>query len=85
MKRLWIAAVLVAGMLFIGMHTVSAGQSHPVPDLRYQVHVGDTLWSAASALAPKTDRRDTVLRLMEYNHLSSPQIFPGQTLRLPAR
>jgi LysM repeat protein len=85
MKRLWIAAILVAGMLLVGAHAVSAGQSHPAPVLKYEVHAGDTLWNAAASLAPGKDRRDAVLQLMEFNHLSSPQIFPGQTLRLPSR
>ena len=85
MKRLWIAAMLVAAMLLIGAKAVSAGQSRPTPVLTYEVRAGDTLWNAASVLAPGKDRRDTVLKLIEYNHLSSPQIFPGQTLHLPAR
>jgi len=83
MKRLWIAA-MVAGMLFMGSHAVSAGQSHPAPVVKYEVRAGDTLWSAAGALAPGKDRRDTVLALMKFNHLTSPQIYPGQTLRFPA-
>ncbi len=85
MKRLWIAAVLVASLLVVGARTVSAGQSHPSPVQSYHVRAGDTLWNVAAAVAPGKDRRDVVLKLIDFNHLGAPTIFPGQTLHFPAR
>ncbi len=84
MKRLWIAGAMVAGSMLIGSHAVSAGQTHPGPVGLYRVHSGDTLWSIASKLAPAKDPREIVDALMRGNHLGSPTIIPGQTLRLVA-
>lgn len=85
MKKAWIAAALTAAMLVVGAHTVSAGQTHPAPVRTYRVHAGDTLWSIAGSLQPNGDRREVVYDLMSFNHLSSPVIVPGETLRLPLR
>jgi LysM repeat protein len=84
MRKAWIAAAMVAGLLFVGARTVSAGQSHPAPAISYQVQAGDTLWSIASRLQPGSDRREVVYELMEFNHLTSPEIVPGQRLHLPS-
>ncbi|MGZ4104903.1 MAG: LysM peptidoglycan-binding domain-containing protein [Actinomycetota bacterium] len=85
MKKAWIAAAMTAGLLFAGAHTVSAGQTHPAPVRIYHVHAGDTLWSIAGTLRPHADRREVVYDLMSFNHLPSPVIAPGQTLRFPLR
>ena len=83
MKRLWIAAMLAAGLLFAGAHAVSAGQSHKIVPAVYQVKPGDTLWSIAGKLSGTGDRREIVDELLRSNHLSSPVIVPGQRLSLP--
>jgi LysM repeat protein len=85
MKRAWLAAAMVAGMLFVGAHTVSAGQSQPVPVLTHQVRAGETLWSIAEQVSPSRDQREVVYELIATNHLSSPTIHPGQTLHLPSQ
>ena len=85
MKRLWIAAVMTTGLLFAGMHTVSAGQSHRVVPVTYQVRPGDTLWTIAGRIVGSGDRRELVDELMSINRLSSPVIVPGQRLSLPRR
>ena len=84
MKRLWIASALVASSILIGTHTVSAGQAHPKPAVVYHVQRGDTLWTIASSLAPAKDPREIVDLLIKANHLGSPTIVPGQTLRFTA-
>jgi LysM repeat protein len=85
MKRLWIAAPLAAGLLFAGAHTVSAGQSHKIAPLTYQVKPGDTLWSIAGRVSGSADRREVVDELLRANHLRSPVIVAGQRLDLPRR
>jgi len=85
MRRLWIASMMIAGLLFVGAHTVSAGQSHALRPTSYTVGRGDTLWTIASKLRPGRDRREVVYDLIEANHLSSPTIVPGQVLHLAAR
>jgi LysM repeat protein len=85
MKRAWVAAAMVAGLLFVGAHTVSAGQSHTAPVLTYQVHAGETLWSIAEHVAPSKDQRDVVYQIIAANHLGSPTIVPGQTLHIPSQ
>ena len=84
MRRLWIASALVAGSILIGSHAVSAGQARPKPAVVYHVQRGDTLWTIASSLAPASDPREGVDLLMKENHLASPAIVPGQTLRFTA-
>lgn len=81
MRRLWIAGTMVAASVLIGTHAVSAGQAHPKPAVVYHVQPGDTLWSIAAKLAPSKDPREVVDDLMKGNHLGSPTIVPGQTVR----
>jgi len=82
MRRLWLASLMVAGVIFIGAHTVSAGQSHAAPSMSYTVARGDTLWTIAEKLEPGKDRREVVYDLIQANHLGSPTIVPGQILHL---
>ncbi len=49
------------------------------------VQPGDTLWEIARDVAPDSDPRETVQRLLDLNGLPSPVIFPGQELALPSR
>ena len=85
MRRLWIASMMIAGLLFVGAHTVSAGQSHAPRPISYTVGRGDTLWTIASQLRPDQDRREVVYDLIKANHLASPTIVPGQILHLSPR
>jgi len=47
------------------------------------VEAGETLWAVAGEFGDGGDPRAYVDDLLELNHLSSPQVFPGQTLILP--
>jgi LysM repeat protein len=85
MRKFWIAGIMVAASLFVGAHAVSAGQSHAAASVSYQVKAGDTLWTIASKLEPRKDRREVVYDLIQANHLDSPTIVPGQTLHLTPR
>ena len=68
----------------IGSHAVSAGQAHPRAAVVYRVQAGDTLWTIASRLEPSKDPREVIDLLMRTNHLGTPTIVPGQTLRFVA-
>jgi len=46
------------------------------------VQPGDTLWSIAEQAAPGKDPRLVVDALRRVNHLTSPALVPGQTLKL---
>jgi LysM repeat protein len=85
MRKFLIAGFMVAASLFVGAHAVSAGQSHAAASVSYQVKAGDTLWTIASKLEPRKDRREVVYDLIRANHLDSPTIVPGQTLHLTPR
>jgi LysM repeat protein len=82
MRRLWIAGTMIGAVLFVGAHSVSAGQTRPAPSVSYQVRPGDTLWTIALKVEPNKDRREVVYDLIQANHLAAPIIVPGQILHL---
>jgi hypothetical protein len=55
--------------------------AHGAVPARVVVHQGDTLWSIAGRVAPGRDPRAIVDQLSRVNHLSSPDLIPGQILR----
>ena len=81
------ATVVTSGLGFLAGHA-TAGASHtPRPHARvYVVRPGDTLWGIASLVAGRgADPRPVVDALIAANHLPSPDVAAGTTLRLPAR
>jgi len=48
------------------------------------VQPGDTLWTIAAQRYPGDDTRARIDEIERLNHLSSPVIVVGETLRLPA-
>ena len=86
MKRLVIAFALVAGLIGVGATAVTARQERPAPPAwTHVVQQGETLWQLAGQAAPRSDRRETVDRLVRANKLGSRGIKPGQRLVLPRR
>ena len=65
------AATSEAG-ISVATHSVMVGQ-------------GDTLWGIASAVASPGQVRETVLQIEQLNHLSGPELVPGQELAVPTR
>ena len=61
----------------------TAGTSGPVAT-EWVVQPGETLWQVAAAVAPDTDPRETVARILELNGLPDASIRTGQTLLVPA-
>lgn len=87
MRRIWVPAMLVAGLIIGGAANVTARQSHPTP-FRGTIHVvepGENLWQIVRAEYPGRDPREAIVRVRKENRLRSSSITPGQKLRLPAR
>jgi len=86
---LWVAAALVSItvlLLAYASHQWAPGDppaaSGPQVATSVTVRSGDSLWSIAARVAPRSDPRQVVDRLRQLNHLSSVQLTPGQTLKL---
>jgi hypothetical protein len=75
-----IAASACAAALLMSYATPSSGASHP---RRYDVRVGQTLWSIAETAYPGSDPRDAVYRIEQANGLHNSDIAAGQVLVLP--
>lgn len=79
--RGWGRVLLLAAALLI----VSAQLAYGNTPARYDqvvVGEGDTLWSIAQAHY-QGDPRPRVDQIMRINHLASPTLVPGETLRIP--
>jgi hypothetical protein len=48
------------------------------------VQPGETLWSIATRVAPGTDPRETVARIVQMNDLPSSSVLVGQEIFVPA-
>jgi len=48
------------------------------------VQSGDSLWSIAERVAPNSDPRDVVARIVSLNQLSTSMVTPGQRVAIPA-
>ncbi len=78
---LFLGVLLVVG-LFLVPRMVSVVSSVSTPQT-HVVESGETLWAVAGEYGGDSDPRVYVDRLLEINHLKSPQVYPGQTLTLP--
>jgi LysM repeat protein len=80
-RRGWGRIVLLAAALMVATARLAYG-SGPAPVETVVVTPGDSVWSiAASHYAG--DPRPHVEAILVANHLSSPVLMPGQTLRIP--
>jgi Tfp pilus assembly protein FimV len=78
-----LAAAGVTTSLFAG-GIGFAGTDTERPAVRYvTVAPGDTLWSIAGEVAPGTDRRDTVARILELNARESSGVRAGDSIAVP--
>lgn len=75
-----IVLATVAMLLVPRMVSVVSSVSEP---RTHVVESGETLWAVAGEYGDGEDPRAYVDDLLEINRLSSPQVFPGQTLILP--
>ena len=79
------ASVVLAGGLpaSAGTDTGEAVSAAGRAGQRVTVRPGDTLWAIAERVAPGTDPRETVARILELNGLTTSQVRAGTALLLP--
>ena len=75
------AAVLLSGGV---PATAGTDRGAPVTAERVTVAPGETLWQIAQRVAPGTDPRETVARILDLNGLQTAQVQVGTALLLPS-
>ena len=81
-------ALLVAGGLALGLMlgagaAVASDGSAPALST-VTVRQGDSLWTVAEAIAPRSDPRDVIASIQQLNGLPSATVVPGQRLAIPS-
>ena len=77
---LWIALTV---LFVFGLATAAHG-SAPAGYETVTVRAGDTVWTIAAERYPSDDTRARVDQILQANRLSSPVVYPGEMLRVPA-
>ena len=81
---LTLAALIVLGAIsFFGPAASASVENASVTRTVVVVKHGETLWDIAQAVDPQGDTRDTVVRIMELNSLTSTSVDTGQRLEIP--
>ena len=81
---LTLAALIVLGAIsFFGPAASASVENASVTRTIIVVKHGETLWDIAQAVDPQGDTRDTVVRIMELNSLTSTSVDAGQRLEIP--
>jgi len=87
-RLLAVLALTVALFTLVSLGRVVADAGlqhrHAAVTRTWVVQPGQSLWTIASAVAPGTDPRDTVARIVELNHLPGAGVTVGQALQVPA-
>lgn len=79
-----LAALIVLGAIsFFGPAASASVENASVTRTVVVVKHGETLWDIAQAVDPQGDTRDTVVRIMELNSLTSTSVDAGQRLEIP--
>ncbi|MDF7664676.1 LysM peptidoglycan-binding domain-containing protein [Bifidobacterium sp. ESL0745] len=83
-----IAALVVAFMILAGWQVIAPHMANSATSdanvASYTVRPGDTLWSYAQQITPKSKNvGDTVTKIMDLNQLDSDQLHPGQQIVVP--
>lgn len=78
--------LLLFAIVSLGHAVADAGhqRGHLAVTHTWVVQPGENLWSIATSVAPGTDPRDTVARIVELNHLPSAAVTVGEALQVPA-
>jgi hypothetical protein len=78
--------LVVAAVLLSGGVPATAGTERraSVTAERVTVAPGETLWQIAERVAPGTDPRETVARILDLNGLQTAQVQAGTALLLPS-
>lgn len=81
---LTLAALIVLGAIsFFGPAASASVENTSATRTVIVVKHGETLWDIAQAVDPQGDTRDTVVRIMELNSLTSTSVDAGQRLEIP--
>ena len=81
---LTLAALIVLGAIsFFGPAASASVENASVTRTVVVVKHGETLWDIAQVVDPQGDTRDTVVRIMELNSLTSTSVDAGQRLEIP--
>ena len=81
---LTLAALIVLGAIsFFGPAASASVENASATRTVVVVKHGETLWDIAQAVNPHGDTRDTVVRIMELNSLTSTSVDAGQRLEIP--
>ena len=81
---LTLAALIVLGAIsFFGPAASASVENSSATRTVVVVKHGETLWDIAQAVDPHGDTRDTVVRIMELNSLTSTSVDAGQRLEIP--
>ena len=81
---LTLAALIVLGAIsFFGPAASASVENSSATRTVVVVKHGETLWDIAQAVDPQGDTRDTVVRIMELNSLTSTSVDTGQHLEIP--
>ena len=79
-----LVVVLTAGTVGLGAARALNASTEPAQrQVEVVVAEGDTLWSIAAAVAPSSDKAETVARIRAANQLGDSHIEPGQQLVVP--
>ena len=78
-------SLVVAAVLLSGGAPARAGtdRSPAMVGERVTVRPGETLWQIAERVAPGSDPRETVARILDLNGLQTAEVQVGSALRLP--
>ena len=82
--------VVIAAFLFAlnGGAASASLESSVQPGVEYTyvtIAAGESLWAIAEDVAPTADPREFVNDILEFNGMSSAELFPGQRLALPTQ
>jgi LysM repeat protein len=81
-----LAASLVWALSTLGPVSAEtdAGQGGAAVSSTWVVQPGETLWVIAERIAPDTDPRETVARIVAMNDLPDSSVLIGQELQIPS-
>jgi nucleoid-associated protein YgaU len=89
----WVLLLLVTVVATVGWALSALGpvsadtdaaQDGPAVSSTWVVQPGETLWVIAERVAPDTDPRETVARIVAMNDLPDSSVLIGQELQIPA-
>ena len=78
--------LVIAAFVFAlnGGGATASLEGSTVPFEYVTVEAGQSLWQLAEELAPQSDPREVIARLVEFNQLGGTDVYAGQELAVPA-